>query len=101
MRSLVLGYCGLVVVYGVLLATMIGFAGWQSDPRSTASSRAKSWVQFVVLLPAAGMCCVGLGFLDSALTTSAELLITAAAVLVGVGVFVIEASVDGRLTKTR
>jgi len=101
MRSLVLGYCGLVVVYGAVLATMIGLAGWKSDSRSTAPSRAKSWVQFVVLLPGAVMCCFGLGFLDAHLATSVELLITGAAVLVGIGVFMIEASVDDRLTKSR
>lgn len=101
MRSLVLSYCGLVVVDGALLATMIGLAGWKSDSRSTASSRAKSWVQFAVMTPGALMCCVGLGFLDSHLATAVELLITVGALLVGVFVFVIEASVDDRLTKSR
>ncbi len=101
MRSLILGYSALVIAYGALLAAMIGLAGWKSDSTTNASSRAKSWVQFVVLVPGALMCCVGLGFLDAHLSTAKSLLITVGALLVGTIVLMVEASVDERLTKSR
>ncbi|MDE3007440.1 MAG: hypothetical protein KGJ10_01875 [Acidobacteriota bacterium] len=101
MRTLLLGYCALVVVYGALLAAMIGLAGWTSDNSSTASSRAKSWVQFGVLIPGALTCCLALGFLDAHLSTTVSLVIAGAALIVGIAVVVVEASVDDRLTKSR
>lgn len=99
MRTLVLGYCALIVVYGALLAAMVGLSGWKTDPRSTAPARAKSSVQMLVLVPGAVMCSVALGFLNRNLSTATSLLITVAALLAGALVFVIEASVEDHVSK--
>ena len=101
MRTLLLGYCALVVVYGALLAAMIGLTRVSSDASSTTSSRAKSWVQFTVLTPGALACCLALGFLDKHLSTTTSLVITGAALIAGIVIVAIEASVDDRLTKSR
>lgn len=99
MRTLLLGYSALIVVYGALLSAMVGLSGWKSDTRTTAPGRAKSWVQFMVLIPGVVMCSFALGFLNRNLSTAWSLLIMVAALLVGALVFVIDASVDDHLSK--
>lgn len=97
MRSLVLAYFGLIIVYCAIISSMIGLSTWRSDAHASEADRLKAWVRFWVLVPAAVGCAVAIGLLDKNLSVRLELLITGVTLLFGIGALVLDAGVDSGL----
>lgn len=97
MRSLVLAYFGLIIVYCAIISAMIGLSTWRSDAHSSAADRAKAWVRFWVMVPAAVGCAIAIGFIDKNFGYKTELIITGVTLLLGMGALVLDASVDSGL----